>query len=69
MVLFKFEREITEEQNRLLQIIVELNQTSMADWVWTAIEDSLDVDLESADSSPLAQKWNPKVKTEEEAKP
>ena len=67
MVLFKFEREITEEQNRLLQIIVELNQTSMADWVWTAIEDSLDVDLESADSLPLAQKWNPTVK-EEEAK-
>ena len=68
MVLFKFEREITEEQNELLQIVVELNQTSMADWLWKAIEDSLDADLESADSSPLAQKWYPEVKKDEEAK-
>ena len=49
MVLFKFEREITEEQNRLLQIVVEFSQMSMADWVWEAILDSLDADLESAD--------------------
>ena len=68
MVLFKFEREITEEQNKLLQIIVELNQTSIEDWVWTAIKDSLGADLESADSLPLAQKWYPEVQIEEEAK-
>ena len=67
MVLFKFEREITEEQNRLLQIVVEFSQMSMADWVWEAILDSLDADLESADSSPLAQKWFPEAKKVERA--
>ena len=66
MVLFKFEREITEDQNRLLQIVAELSQMSMAEWVWEAIESSLDADLQRDESSPLAQKCFPEVKTEEE---
>ena len=65
MVLFKFEREITEEQNRLLQIVAELSQMSMAEWVWEAIESSLDADLQGTESSPLAQKWFSEVKEEE----
>ncbi len=64
MVLFKFEREITEEQNKLLQVVFELSQMSMAEWVWEAIESSLDADLQGADSSPLAQKWSPESKEE-----
>ena len=66
MVLFKFEREITEEQKRLLQIVAELSKMSMAEWVWEAIESSLDADLQRDESSPLAQKCFPEVKTEEE---
>ena len=68
MVLFKFEREITEEQNKLLQVVIELSQMSMEEWVWEAIESSLDADLQGAESSPLAQKWDPEVKAEEEVK-
>jgi len=67
MALFKFEREITEEQNKLLQIVAELSQMSMAEWVWEAIELSIDADLEGAESSPLAQKWFPEVKEEKKA--
>ena len=37
---------------------------SMAEWVWEAIERSLDADLQGAESSPLAQKWFPEVKEE-----
>ena len=67
MALFKFEREITEEQNKLLQIVAELSQMSMAEWVWEAIELSIDADLQGAESSPLAQKWFPEVKEEKKA--
>ena len=67
MALFQFEREITEEQNKLLQIVAELSQMSMAEWVWEAIELSIDADLQGAESSPLAQKWFPEVKEEKKA--
>ena len=67
MVLFRFEREITEEQNKLLDVLIELNQTTFNDWMWDAIESAVEADLASADSSPLAQRWNPDVKEEERA--
>ena len=65
MVLFRFEREISEEQSKLLQIVVELNQTTFDEYIWQAISDAVAADFESADSLPLAQKWDPEVKEEE----
>ena len=62
MVLFRFEREITEEQNKLLQMAVELNETTFDEYIWLAISDAVGTDFESADSLPLALKWNPEIK-------
>ncbi|WP_415283507.1 hypothetical protein [Candidatus Nitrososphaera sp. FF02] len=50
-----FEKEVTEDQYDLLQVALKLGKISQDDFIWAATQGSILAELESADTSKLAE--------------